>query len=193
AAAAGDPLPGIDIIHINNDPRGPLQRMRVPTANLGKSEDAGYDLNAEYRIRAAGNRIAFNSDYSRKLYSKTVAFPGADQVNVLGERGHPSWRFVNSASLTAGSQGFMLRNNVLSKQNKTPTKDSIGTLGSYSTYDAQYTWNHPWNGSIAFGALNLLNKDFPKDDTEREGDDQRVKELFTADGRLFYVNLNQSF
>ncbi len=191
AAAAGEALPGIDIIHVNDDPTGPLKRIRVPTANLGRSEDSGYDLSAEYRVKVGSSRIALSSDYSRKIYSKTVPFPGAEQINVLGERGHPRWRMIHTGNLVTGNQSITLRNSVIGEQSKTPTPEQTGTLAAFSTYDAQYAWNHPWNGSIALGALNIFNKDFPKDDTERTGDLQRVSELYSADGRLFYVNINQ--
>ncbi|HYX36762.1 MAG TPA: TonB-dependent receptor [Oligoflexus sp.] len=191
AAAAGQPLPGIDIIHVNDDSTGPLESIRVPTANLGRSEDSGYDLSGEYRLKFGSNRLSLSSDYSRKIYSKTVPFPGAEQINVLGDRGHPSWRMVQAGNLALGNQSFTLRNSIIGKQRKTPTPEQTGTLASFSTYDAQYAWSHPWNGSVALGALNIFNKDFPKDDTERTGDLQRVSELYSADGRLFYVNINQ--
>ncbi len=193
AAAEGTPLPDIEITHVNNDPKGPLKRIRVPTVNLGRSEDSGYDLGADYRFQWGKPSFALTSDYSRKLYSKSVAYPGAPQINVLGERGKPYWRLVSSGSVSLGNQGFMLRNNIISKQRKTPTPEGTGTISSFSTYDVQYSWNHPWNGTLAVGALNVLNKDFPRDDSERLGDDQRVAELYTSDGRMIYVNVQQTF
>jgi outer membrane receptor for ferrienterochelin and colicin len=86
-----------------------------------------------------------------------------------------------------------VRNNIIGKQKKTPSAELGGTIGSYTTYDSQYQWSHPWNGSVAVGVLNAFDKDFPRDDNERIGDDQRVSELYTANGRMFYVNLNQTF
>jgi iron complex outermembrane receptor protein len=41
--------------------------------------------------------------------------------------------------------------------------------------------------------LNVLDTDFPRDNSERVGDDTRVKELFSPDGRVLYVNMNQVF
>lgn len=193
AAAAGTPLPGIEIIHVNNDPTGPLQRLRVPTANLGKSEDAGIDLFTEFRTSVDKARLNVSNDYSRKFYSKTVPYPGADQVNYLGERGHPEWRMTSTGTVGFGGHDLSLRNNIIGKQKKTPSATEGGTISSFSTYDAQYQWTHPWQGSIALGALNIFDKAFPRDDNERVGDDQRVMELYSANGVTLYVNVNQTF
>lgn len=193
AAAEGTPLPDITITRVNDDPQGPLKRIRVPTANLGRSEDAGYDLGVAYWFGENGQRIDLTSDYSRKIYSRSVAFPGDEQRNVLGETGKPAWRAVNAVTYSVGGHGFLVRNNLIGPHQKTPTPDASGTLSTFSTYDVQYAWNHPWNGSVAVGALNVLNAEFPRDDTERVGEDQRIKELYSADGRMVYVNLNQTF
>ncbi len=196
AAADGTPLPDIDIQHYNNDPTARLKRIRVPTANLGQSEDAGYDLGGEFRLRPASTQVKLTTDYSRKVFSKSVAFPGAPQKNIVDETGHPAWRIVSGVEWQVASSNFLLKQNVIAGQQKTPAPDSTGPagrLGSFRTYDAQYSWNHPWNGNIAVGALNVTNAKFPRDDNERPGDDQRVKELYSADGRLVYVNVNQTF
>ncbi|MBC7660002.1 MAG: TonB-dependent receptor [Chitinophagaceae bacterium] len=193
AAARGTPLPGIQIIHVNNDPTGPLQTIRVPTANLGRSEDAGVDVLTQYRMNVDKLLLSFINDYGRKFYSKSIPFAGSPQHDYLGDRGHPAWRMVDT--LTAGKDGHdvSLRNNFIPKQLKTPTPTAGGHLSSYSTYDVQYQWTHPWGGSVAIGALNVFNKEFPRDDNERTGDDQRVQELFSPNGRMVYLNVNQTF
>ncbi len=193
AAAEGTPLPGIDIVHVNGDPTGPLKTIRVPTANLGKAENAGVDVLTQYQVPIDTIRVTLTNDYSRKFYSKIVPYPGADQRNYLNDRGHPAWRMVNTGTAGAGGHDFTLRNNIIAKQDKTPTTTTTGYMGSFSTYDVQYQWTHPWKGAVAVGAVNLLNKKFPRDDTERLGDDQRVEEIFSANGRMIYMNVNQSF
>jgi iron complex outermembrane receptor protein len=191
AVAAGQSFEGVVITRVNDDPNGRLRSISIPTLNLGKSEDAGIDTNAEYRFRAGGTRMAVGSEYSRKFYSKQVSFPGQPQEDILGQRGKPRWRLVNNGSVAFGNQSVLLRNNIVGKQ--TSRLDPELEIGSFTTYDLQYSWNHPWNGSVAIGALNILNTDFPRDNSERSGDDTRVKELYSADGRVLYVNLNQVF
>lgn len=194
AAAQGLPLPGIEIRRLNNDPNGPLDRIRVPTANLGRSEDAGLDLSADYRLRLGAHNLGATSEYSRKFYSRNAGYPGAPTVDVLGERGSPAWRLVNGVQWSLSGVSANVRQNIIASHNKTPTPDgAAGQLGSFTTYDTQLSWAHPWSGSIALGALNVLGTKFPLDDVEATGDSQRVAELYSADGRLLYVNINQSF
>jgi iron complex outermembrane receptor protein len=159
--------------------------------NLGESENSGIDTSAEYRFRAGSTRASIGSEYSRKFYTRVVPFPGQPQEDILGERGRPAWRMVNTGNVALGNQSFLLRNNIIAKQQS--ALDQNLDIGSFTTYDVQYTWNHPWNGSIALGALNGLDTDFPVDNSERAGDDIRVKELYSPDGRVLYVNLNQVF
>lgn len=187
----GNSVEGVEVTRAGGAADGRLERMRLPTLNLGKSEDAGYDLGAEYRFRAGANRFSVGSDYSRKVYSRQVPFPGLPQRDRVGERGRPAWKMVNNANWNVGNHGFLVRNNITAEQES--NLDPNLKIGSFTTYDVQYSWTHPWNGSVAVGALNVFDTDFPFDNSEREGDDRRVKELYNADGRLLYVNLNQTF
>lgn len=187
----GNSVEGVEFTRAGGAADGRLERMRLPTLNLGKSEDAGYDLGAEYRFRTGANRVSVGSDYSRKVYSRQVPFPGLPQRNTVGDRGRPAWKMVNNANWNVGNHGFLVRNNIIAEQRSNLDPDL--NIGSFTTYDVQYSWTHPWNGSVAVGALNVLDTEFPFDNSEREGDDRRVKELYNADGRLLYVNLNQTF
>ncbi len=187
----GQSFDGVEITRASDDPNGRLKRIVIPTMNLGKSEDAGVDTNAEYRFKLANSRLAVGTEYSRKFYSKSVPFPGQPQENLLGDRGKPRWRLVNNGSWAMGNQSVALRNNIVGQQ-RSELQQNL-KIGSFTTYDVQYAWNHPWNGSIAVGALNVLNTEFPRDNSQRDGDDTRVKELYSSDGRVLYVNMNQVF
>jgi iron complex outermembrane receptor protein len=189
--ASGQSYQDVQIIRSGNTADGRLDRIVIPTMNLGESENSGIDTSAEYRFRAGSTRASIGSEYSRKFYSRLVPFPGQPQEDVLGERGKPAWRMVNTGNLAIGNQSFLVRNNIIAKQDSALDPDL--DIDSFTTYDAQYAWSHPWNGSIALGALNVFDTDFPRDESQRAGDDTRVKELFSPDGRVLYVNLNQVF
>ncbi|SMF26283.1 TonB-dependent receptor plug domain-containing protein [Pseudobacteriovorax antillogorgiicola] len=186
--AQGRNFSGVEIERWND---GKLKRIKLPIMNLGESEDAGVDLNAAYRFRLGGNRLFVNADYSRKLFAKSVPFPGQAQEDTLGDRGEPRWRAVSSATWQFDDHGFTLRNNLIGQQRSENDPDQ--RIGSFSTYDVQYAWNHPWGGNVAIGALNVLETRFPEDPTERGGDDVRVQELYGPNGRVLYMNLNQTF
>ena len=188
SVAKGQSFSGVEIERWND---GNLKRIKLPILNLGESEDAGVDLNVGYRFRIGANRVFLDADYSRKLYAKSVPFPGQDQIDTLGDRGEPRWRAVSSATYALEGHAFTLRNNLIGEQRS--ENDPEQRIGSFSTYDVQYAWNHPWNGSVAVGALNVLETKFPEDPTERNGDDLRVQELYSPNGRVLYMNLNQTF
>ena len=190
AIYAGNSIDGVEIQRLGGDTNGQLERIKVPIQNLGQSEDAGVDANIAYQTNASGLGLNFASNYSTKLYSKELDFPGAALSNTLGERGKPAWRWVNSVNIGIASHVVGLRNNRIAG-----TKAAQGDerIGEFSTFDTQYTWNHKWGGSITLGALNVLDTDFPRDNTERAGDDTRVEELYSPNGRTYYAQMNQVF
>ncbi len=191
AVYAGETIEGVEITRLGNTDEGQLERIKVPILNLGESEDAGIDLSLAYAMRLGSYGLSFGTDVSQKLFSREVDFPGATLTDTLDERGRPEWRMVSSAALNiASNQIFVIRNNRIAGT-KTAQRDE--RIGEFSTFDTQYTWRHPWNGSITLGAINVLNTDFPVDSTERGGDDTRVDELYSANGRTLYVQMNQTF
>ena len=188
--AKGESFDGVSVSRIGGE-TGRLERITLPVMNLGTSEDAGVDTNIAYRFNVGANKFFVNADYSRKLFARSVPFPGQPQEDTLYDRGEPRWRANTSATWSLASHAVSLRNNQIGEQ-RSENDDSL-KIGSYSTYDLQYAWAHPWGGTIAVGALNVLDKDFPRDPTERAGDDVRVLELFNPNGRVLYMNLNQTF
>lgn len=189
--AQGRSFADISIDRLGGGSTGRLERIKIPVLNLGSSEDAGIDASLRYQFQFGEQRLEAVTDYSRKLFSKSVPFPGVAQEDLLGDRGLPQWRAVNTAIWSLSGHSLMLRNNQIGSQ--TAANDDTKRIARWNTYDVQYAWNHPWNGSIALGAVNVLDEDFPRDPTERAGDDLRVETLYGPDGRTFYVNMNQVF
>ncbi|MFW7379281.1 MAG: TonB-dependent receptor plug domain-containing protein [Oligoflexus sp.] len=191
SVAEGRSFDEIEITRLAGSNTGILERIKIPVMNLGESEDAGIDTSARYYFNLGSNRFDLVADYSRKLFSRRIPFPGVPLEDILGERGQPEWRSVNTGIWSLSGHSIMLRNNQIGPQESASDPDQ--TISQFTTYDVQYAWNHPWNGSIALGALNVFDSDFPRDPTERAGDSVRVETLFGPDGRVFYVNLNQVF
>jgi iron complex outermembrane receptor protein len=189
--AQGRSFEGIEVTRLGGTLAGRLQRIKIPVLNLAESEDAGIDTRVAYNFRVGGNRFDVESQYSRKFYARSIPFPGVGQEDTLGERGEPRWRAVSSAIWSLGGHSVLLRNNLIGEQQSANDPDQ--TISQYSTYDTQYAWNHPWNGQLAVGALNVFDTDFPRDPTERAGDDVRVETLYSPHGRVFYASLNQVF
>ncbi len=189
AIAAGRNFDGVEIQRVGGE-GGRLERIKLPVMNLGTSEDAGVDTNIAYRFNAGSSRFFLNADYSRKIYARSVPFPGQPQQDTLYERGEPRWRSTAAGTWGFGAHAVTLRNNRIGEQK---SEGQGLKIGAFSTYDLQYAWNHPWGGQLALGALNVLDTDFPADDSERAGDDTRVVELYNPNGRVLYMNINQTF
>ena len=184
---------GVEITRTGGDPAGRLERITIPTLNLGMREESGVDLSLAYRYRLdAGPVLGLGSDYSRKFYTRSTPYPGEPAKDILGERGRPRWRAVNSTSVTfARAHTFSLRQNLYGQQ-KNATKE--GVISEHKNYDFQYQWSHPWRGSITLGAINVFDQRFPLDQSARAGsDDVRVQELYAADARTYYVQVEQRF
>ncbi len=176
---------------VTRDANGNLKEFSLETLNLGTKKEAGYDVNLDLAaVVMDGHRVGFGSAYSAKSFSKVTKVPGSPEVDELGERGKPKWRLTNRVNYGIGSHAMNLSHNYI-PQHKTETK--VGRIASYTTYNANYTYTHAWNGTFSLGALNLLNTTFPMDMTQRPGDDRRVKELYGPNGRTVYAQLTQSF
>ena len=173
---------------------GTLERAVLPIMNLGELEQSGVDVSLNYAFQAGGHSIGLGSEYSRLFYSRSVLFPGKPVEDTLGHEGEPAWRAVNTLSWApTRAHGFTLRNNIIAQHATQERTDLAYKVGSFTTYDVQYAWNHPWNGKIAVGSLNVLNTPFPQDQTQRAGDNRRRQELYTPDGRVLYVKATQVF
>ena len=162
--------------------------------NLGEQEESGADLSASYNFSVAGQKLGVGADYSRKFYTRKIKSPGQPVENTLGEFGEPAWR----ASTTLGysptrSHAFTLRNNIIGPHDTQEPTETATRLESFSTYDIQYAWTHQWDGTLAFGAINVLNNDFPQDPSQRAGDGRRAQALYSADGRILYMKATQVF
>ncbi|HYX38315.1 MAG TPA: hypothetical protein VE954_34875 [Oligoflexus sp.] len=63
-------------------------------------------------------------------------------------------------------------------------------MGSFSVWNANVTINHPWNGSINLGGQNILNTQYPYDDTA--GYDNGINgTLYSLQGPSWYVGFDQ--
>lgn len=193
ARHSGEDVPdGVEVSYHDDDPSGPIKSIKVPTVNNGEKTESGIDLNTNYRLRLGADTLAYNADYSRKFYSRSVSWEGAPVRNRLGERGAPEWRGAQSVSYSLEREHtFTLRQNLIGS-NKARGKPHW-QIDEYKTFDAQYAWAHPWDGTVAVGALNILDTRFPADRSERLGDDRRVQELYSANGLTMYLKLEQVF
>lgn len=195
AEGRGETLPaGVSVERLGGE-TGAIKRINLPLQNLSASEDAGLDLSLSLSESFSGHRMSFSSDYSRKFYARLSKYPGAPQNNTIREIGKPAWRATNTLVYGVGGQNVSLSQNLVgSHRSETTSPEEDGYIGQYITYDLQYAWNHPWNGTVAVGALNVLDTDFPRDPNERlRGDDVRVANLYPLDRRVLYVNLKQMF
>ncbi len=195
AKARGQSFEGVpEPQRAGGSPDGRLLSMEVPLMNLGEKENAGLDFNASYGFRAGATQMGLGSDYSRKLYSRRILFPGNPQEDTLGRRGEPAWRVGNSASVTLDrAHTVSLRQNIIASTLSDDRTKVDQRIDESKTYDLQYAWAHPWSGSVAVGALNVLNTPFPRDNTVRPGDQVRVQELYSANGRTLFVKAEQRF
>ena len=82
-------------------------------------------------------------------------------------------------------------NYIEGQQNPRTASGAAGTrVGGYATNDVQVAWQAPWNGKVAFGAMNVGNR-YP----ELKAYDGRPWNfyLYDAYGRTVYLRYTQSF
>jgi iron complex outermembrane receptor protein len=183
---------------------GPIESIVQTNANLFKTQVAGVDLDAMYRLRFGnGNRLNFRlaGTYMSKF---DVQGPDGSYTSSLDQALNASggvvvrWKHNASVNWENGPYGVSLLQNyqkgytdALASQvarTSTPTK-----VDAYQTFDLQLTYAGVKNTKLALGVKNLFDRDPPY--TNLTSNFLGGYDVSYADprGRFLYVNASYTF
>lgn len=183
---------------------GPIESIVQTNANLFKTQVAGVDLDAMYRLRFGnGNRLNFRlaGTYMSKF---DVQGPDGSYTSSLDQALNASggvvvrWKHNASVTWENGPYGVSLLQNyqkaytdALASQvarTSTPTK-----VDAYQTFDLQLTYAGIKNTKLALGVKNLFDRDPPY--TNLTSNFLGGYDVSYADprGRFLYVNASYTF
>ena len=171
---------------------GSIDEIVAGYANEGDLKTDGVDFraNTDFDFGGAGrlqNRLTVS--WINKYEVTTI---NGEVVDYIGRMGSPQLRANLSNDWSLGDFTFTWNINYIDgQQNPRTASGAAGTrVGGYATNDVQVAWQAPWNGKVAFGAMNAGNR-YP----ELKAYDGRPWNfyLYDAYGRTVYLRYTQSF
>ena len=171
---------------------GSIDEIVAGYANEGDLKTDGVDFraNTDFDFGGAGrlqNRLTVS--WINKYEVTTI---NGEVVDYIGRMGSPQLRANLSNDWSLGDFTFTWNTNYIEgQQNPRTASGAAGTrVGGYATHEVQVAWQAPWNGKVAFGAMNVGNR-YP----ELKAYDGRPWNfyLYDAYGRTVYLRYTQSF
>ena len=171
---------------------GAITEIIAGYANEGDLRTDGVDFraNTDFDFGGAGrlqNRLTVS--WINKYEITTI---NGEVVDSIGQMGAPKLRANLSNDWSLGDWNFTWNVNYIDgQQNPNTSTGAAGArVGGYATNDVQVAWQAPWNGKVAFGAMNVGNR-YP----ELVAYDGRPWNfyLYDAYGRTVYLRYTQSF
>ncbi|MFW7379668.1 MAG: TonB-dependent receptor plug domain-containing protein [Oligoflexus sp.] len=178
-------------IQINRRTNGEIANIDAPLQNLAQQHIRGFDANLNMKYNTGQHRFELDSSYGNVIFFKTEEIPGLGLENILLDSGYPKWRLINNLTWATNSHAVAVRNSHIGNHRK--RGDETQWIGSYSQWDAQYEYLHPWGGSITVGATNVFDNKPPLDDSRTSPTEYLINNLYHALGPVYYVAISQNF
>jgi iron complex outermembrane receptor protein len=183
---------------------GPIESIVQTNANLFKTQVAGVDVDALYRLRL-GERQRLNLRLSGTYMSKyDVQGPDGSYTTSLDQALNASggvvlrWKHNASATWEAGPYALTLLQNYQKSYtdaaaNLAPAATARRKVGAYQTFDLQFAYAGIANTKLTLGVKNLFDRDPPY--TNLTSNFLGGYDVSYADprGRFLYVSANYSY
>ena len=132
--------------------------------NIGKTKTAGFDVmvNYQFSLGAVG-------DFSANLQGSKMNYNSIDASDGLGLRPKqfsflPPWRATTSLNWSLGDFSGVLIGNGVAAADAFDGPDEFH-IGSFVTWDLQFSWDTPGDGRLTVGARNIFDRDPPLEET----------------------------
>jgi len=151
---------------------------------------SGIDFAVRYLQGMGPGDLMFDVAYTQVLEFEDEEYYGGPLNDQKGRYGIPEYRYNVTLGYNFGDHAI----NVLAKYVDSTAEridgdfNPIGLVKDQMRYDVNYSFSHPWNGRVQLGCRNCSDEDPPLTST-LEFD----RGLFDNRGRLYYLNIQQSF
>jgi iron complex outermembrane receptor protein len=172
-------------------PSGRLRTVFTAYTNVDQIDTDGVDAEASFSFS-----IGRLGDFSARLrWTRVLSYEqdvfGSGRRNWAGEAGHPEDRGQLTVNWALGDYSAAVVGNYTSDQDgRHQAAGGDHHLASFTTWDVQASYATPWNGQIAVGARNILDRDPPRKTWGALAYDRGQHEIY---GRVPYLRLEQDF
>ncbi len=178
--------------NITRDANGRITAATAGLENRGTLDTSGIDLKVGYKYDFINSTLRYDFAGSYVLDYSSPEFAGGPINNKVGRNGLPEYRFqtgVGLSFLTAHDIYLSADHIAGQAQDVDANYNKTGSISSHTTWNIVYNYLAPWDGKFTAGIRNLTDADpsFESDGVTYEED------LYSIQGRMFFVNYSQTF
>jgi iron complex outermembrane receptor protein len=145
---------------IGRAPDGSVVSAKALNFNAGKTKTAGFDVMVNYKFS-----LGAVGDFSANLQGSKMNYNSIDASDGLGLVPKqffmlPPWRATTSLNWSLGDFSGVLIGNGIAAGDGFLGPDEFH-IGSFVTWDLQFTWDTPGDGRLTVGARNIFDRDPP--------------------------------
>ncbi len=171
---------------------GNITSAIVPLSNIGDLETSGLDLKVNYLYDFDVATVRYDFMGSYVLDYSSPEYVGGPTNNKVGRNGLPEYRFQTGVGFNILSDHdiYVSADYIASQaQDVDKNYNKTGKIPSYTTFNVAYNYMAPWDAKLTAGVRNLTDEDpaFEADGVTYND------ELYSIQGRVFFVNYSQNF
>ncbi|BCN22959.1 TonB-dependent receptor plug domain-containing protein [Vibrio alfacsensis] len=171
---------------------GNITSAIVPLSNIGDLETSGLDLKVNYLYDFDVTTVRYDFMGSYVLDYSSPEYVGGPTNNKVGRNGLPEYRFQTGVGFNILSDHdiYVSADYIASQaQDVDKNYNKTGKIPSYTTFNVAYNYMAPWDAKLTAGVRNLTDEDpaFEADGVTYND------ELYSIQGRVFFVNYSQNF
>lgn len=183
--ADGKALPAGVVIQ-RDETSGDVSTVVLPSANLAATTTRGVDAAASISQMIGQGRIGLSTNYTRVISFRQETVEGLGFEEQIGQRGFPKWRATNSLSYRWHEHRIAIANNNIGEHDKAAGE---GKIARFTWYDAQYRWNHSWDGEFTLGYKNIFKQTPSRDELSTAWNHDTA--FYSLYGPAIYAALSQ--
>lgn len=177
------------------DAGGQVSEIRTNLQNLSGVKTRGLDFDVSYLLASDFGDFRFKVQATKILKYEQEDAPGEgyeDQAGVFFSDGaSPDFRVNGSLNWAYNDYAASITANYIDKVDWNDSSQNIKSLASWTTVDAQFSYQTPWNGEVVLGVTNIANKMPPL--SSSLGHPYYDNTVYDAYGRVPYIRYTQRF
>ncbi|TMX58685.1 TonB-dependent receptor plug domain-containing protein [Vibrio rotiferianus] len=178
--------------NITRDAAGSITHATVPLSNIGTLETSGLDLKVNYLYDFDVTTVRYDFAGTYVLDYSSPEYVDGPTNNKVGRNGLPEYRFQTGIGFNVLSDHdiYFSADHIASQaQDVDKNYNKTGKIPSHTTFNVAYNYMAPWDAKLTAGVRNLTDEDpaFESDGVTYND------ELYSIQGRVFFLNYSQNF
>lgn len=177
--------------YITRSDSGRILSAVAPMVNFGVNKTEGLDVKFNWGEDYGFGALRYDFSGTYILSFEKDEFPGGPVNDYVGRWEYPSFRFNTGVGYTTPNDAHdvYLNAEVIGPQSDSAINERDGHVDSNTVWNVHYSYNTPWDATIALGVRNL----FDEEPSFRADGVTYSEELYSIQGRVSYFKYTQAF